>query len=134
MSTPEDAWRKADFYYSCLCNSLVLFAASPSYLDSLTGPVFDPIFELESDYDYAFEYPVFDGNFTSGRVSEELRQELLVFKGKADLIPPELWTWDHLISNETWHAIRIAAEELLTKMGESRRTYDFGFDVRIPGR
>ncbi|TGE23719.1 hypothetical protein E5K00_00460 [Hymenobacter aquaticus] len=131
MSTPEDAFQAA-YYYSCLYNSLALFAASPSYLHSLAGPVFDPVFELESEYEYAFNEPVFEANFRHGKVSKALRNDLLAFKSQVDAVPASLWRWESIVVHSTWAAIRLAAEELLVKLGESRRTYDADFTTIIP--
>ncbi|MBT2557219.1 hypothetical protein J7E24_05445 [Hymenobacter sp. ISL-91] len=132
MQLTKEEQREAAYYYSCLYNSLVLFAASPAYLYSLAGPVFDPEFERASDFDYAFRYPAFDSVFATGKVSETLRGDLLAFKHEVDAIPDVLWTWDEIVSNPLWKSIAVEADALLTKMGDSRRTYDFGFTIHIP--
>ena len=112
--------------YTCLYNSLVLFAATPEYLKSLSGPVFAPIFELETDFDYAFGDFMFEQNFKNGSVQESLRQELLKFKAKVDITEPAIWTIEEIEKNPIWQDIRNDANILLDKLGEKRREYDFG--------
>ena len=136
MKTPDEEQQArftADFYYSCLYNSLVLFAATPEYLDSLAGPLFNVEFERESEFMYAFDEPIFGGNFNSGKVAEELRGELLAFKSEVEAVPGSLWNWEEIISNTEWEKIRLLAEQLLVKLGEGRRQYDFRFTNAIPG-
>jgi hypothetical protein len=116
-----------NFYYSCLYNSLVLFAATPHYLQILDGPGFDVPFEMESEFDYAFREPAFDSIFKSGKVAEELRSELLQFKNEVDELPNALWQWEEIMKNAEWQAVRTHAERLLVNLGETRREYDFSF-------
>ncbi|MEK6507518.1 hypothetical protein [Myroides sp. C4067] len=80
-----------DFYYSCLINSIILFALNVSQLDELSEPTFDPLFELESEIDYAFTPVIFETVFRNKRIDILLRQELLEFKKEIDDIPQELW-------------------------------------------
>ena len=115
-----------DYHYSCLYNSLVLFAATPEYLKSLSGPVFAPIFELETDFDYAFGDFIFEQNFKNGKVNESLRNDLLKFKTKVDKTEPAIWTIEEIETNSIWQDIRNDANLLLDKLGEKRRAYDFG--------
>ena len=133
MHLSKEEQLEAAYYYSCLYNSLILFAASPAYLDTLTGPTFDPVFERAAEFDYAFRYPAFDSVFATGKVSEALRADLLAFRCEVDAIPNTLWTWAEIVSNASWKAISAQADALLTKMGEARRTYDFSFTIHIPG-
>jgi hypothetical protein len=116
-----------NFYYSCLYNALVLFAANPQYLESLDGPGFDVPFEIESEFMYAFDEPAFGSVFKSGKVAEELRNELIQFKYEVDSVPNALWQWEEIMSNNEWQAIRNHAEGLLQRLGETRREYDFSF-------
>jgi hypothetical protein len=132
MYTQDEA--EATYYYSCLYNSLVLLAASPDYLSRLAGPTFDPVFELEAEFDYAFRYPAFEGVFTTGKVSELLKDELLTFKRRVVDLPPEAWCWDFITSSVAWQEIRADADKLLTQLGELRREYDFSFTIHIPGQ
>lgn len=119
--------QQAEFYFSCLCNALVLFAASPDYLFSLAGPVFNPVTELESEFDYAFRGVIFEQNFENGKVPESLRNDLLLFKQKVDAIPNEIWTEDEIETHAIWQAMRIEADDLLKKLGITRRNFNFDF-------
>ncbi|AII53216.1 hypothetical protein [Hymenobacter sp. APR13] len=125
---------QAAYYYSCLYNSLVLLAASPDYLAKLAGPTFDPVFELEAEFDYAFRYPAFEEVFTTGKVSELLKDELLTLKSRVLALPPEAWHWDSISSAVAWQEIRVKADSLLTHLGELRREYDFSFTIHIPSQ
>lgn len=132
MPTQDEV--QAAYYYSCLYNSLVLLAASPAYLEKLAGPTFDPVFELEAEVDYAFRYPAFEEVFTTGKVSELLKEDLLQLKSRVDALPAEAWHWESILSATAWQEIRTAADRLLTQLGEARREYDFSFTIHIPGK
>lgn len=119
------------YQYSCVYNSLVLFANTVDYLKSLSAPTFDPIFELESEFDIGFTDYTLDKNFENGTIKESMRQELLDFKKSIDDVPSQLWNYDDLDTHETWKNIRSHANILLTKMGETRREYDHGFTTII---
>lgn len=127
LDEEQQAQFTENFYYACLYNTLVLFAASPEYLEKLDGPLFDVPFEMESEFDYAFNEPVFSSVFTSGKVAEELHGELLEFKKEVSSLSGVMWQWEEIISNAEWHKVKIHAEELLIKLGETGRNYDFSF-------
>lgn len=119
------------YQYSCVYNSLVLFANPVDYLKSLSAPTFDPIFELESEFDIGFTDYTLDKNFENGTIKETLKQELLDFKKSVNDVPSQLWNYEDLETHSTWKNIRSQANILLTKMGETRREYDHGFTTII---
>ncbi|MEK6510852.1 MULTISPECIES: hypothetical protein [Myroides] len=113
-----------DFYYSCLINSIILFALNVSQLDELSEPTFDPLFELESEIDYAFTPVIFETVFRNKRIDILLRQELLEFKKEIDDIPQELWEWEYLNTHQVWNKIRAKANLLLDKLEIIDRNYN----------
>jgi hypothetical protein len=136
MTTPEDeqaARFTENYYYSCLYNTLVLFAASPHYLGTLAGPGFEVPFEMETEFLCAFDEPVFSAVFKSGKVAEEVREELLAFKKEVDALPGALWQWEEILTNNSWQPVRARAEQLLLKLAENRREYDFSFTTVFGG-
>lgn len=116
-----------DFYYTNVINSLILFSMKSAELEKLAGPVFDPMFELESEIDYAYTPVCFETVFRNRRIDVSLRDELLEFKRQADEIPSEIWDWEFLDVHPTWLAARQRANELLDKLGVSSRTYNDDF-------
>lgn len=69
MKTEEIEYDKyVDYYESNLVNSLKLFSYSKSELEILIEPAFDPIFELESEIDYAFTPVLFQTVFRNNRI------------------------------------------------------------------
>jgi hypothetical protein len=134
MTTPDEEQASSTaYYYSCLYNTLVLFAAAPHYLSTLAGPGFDVPFEMETELLYAFDEPVFSSVFRSGRVAEEVRSELLAFKKEVDELPNACWQWGAILTNDRWEPVRAKAEQLLLKLGENRREYDFSFTTVFGG-
>jgi hypothetical protein len=118
---------KVDFYYSNLINTLVLFAATPEYLESLAGPVFNPISELETELDYAFTPLLFNEIFKKKLIIEELKTDLLSFKYKVDKIPNDLWTWKNICENFEWQKLRQEANTLLDRIGIKNKVYNEDF-------
>lgn len=92
----------ADFYYTNLINSLILFSLTSKELQKLAGPVFNPLTELESEIDYAFTPVCFDTIFRKGLIDNSFKSELLSFKKVTDDIPSEIWDWEFLDKHETW--------------------------------
>jgi len=115
--------KNVSFYYSNLINSIILFSLTFEELDKLGGPLFNPIFELESEIDYAFTPVLFETIFRNGIIDNSFKSDLLKFKQETDDIPQEIWDWDYLDKNETWILIRQKANELLDKLGIDGRTY-----------
>ena len=116
-----------EFYFSCVCNSLILFAAAPEYLKTLSGPGFNILFELETEFDYAFEDALINQCITSGKIDITLKPELLTFKQRIKSLPPELWNFPALEQNELWQQIRQDADILLTKLHVESRTLNNKF-------
>lgn len=112
-----------DFYYSNIINSIILFALSEKELEKLAAPAFDPMFELESEIDYAFLPVCFDTVFRNAKINPSLKQDFLDFKLKTDEVPREIWNWEYLETHEYWISIRTEANRLLDKIGINHRNY-----------
>ena len=115
--------KHVSFYWSNLINALKLFSYSKSDLEELIAPAFDPIFELESEIDYAFTPVCFETIFRNNRINERFKEELLDFKKQTDEIPGEIWDWEFLDKEKQWIEVRKKANELLDKMGIADRKY-----------
>lgn len=113
-----------DFYYTSLINSIVLFSLSLTQLEELIEPTFDPLFELESEIDYAFTPVIFETVFRNNKIDTSLKQELQDFKKQVDDIPAELWEWELLSSHQVWSDIRKKVWLLLDKLGVVNRKYN----------
>ena len=116
--------KAADFYFTNLINSLILFSLSASELEKLRGPAFDPIFELESEIDYAYTPVCFEAVFRNKLINTSHKQDLKEFKKRTDNIPSEIWDMDIIDSHDTWISIRKEANELLNKIGVQHREYN----------
>jgi len=115
--------KHVEFYYTNLINSLILFSLTSKELEKLTGPVFNPITELETEIDYAFTPVCFDSVFQNGLVDSLFKTELLAFKKWTNDIPSEIWDWEFIDNHETWITTRLKANDLLDKLGVTSRTY-----------
>jgi hypothetical protein len=136
MPTPDEEQQAQaidNYCYSCLYNMLVLFAAPPHYLSTLAGPGFEVPFEMETAFLWAFDEPDFSAVFHSGKVAEAARGELLAFKKEVDDLPGACWQWEAIQTDDGWQPIRSRAEQLLWKLGENRREYDFSFTTVFEG-
>lgn len=114
----------ATFYYTNLINSLILFSLTTEELEKLARPVFNPMTELESEIDYAFTPVCFETIFRNGLIDNSLKGELLTFKKETDSIPSEVWEWEFIDNSEIWVTIRQKANNLLDKLGVTKRTYN----------
>ena len=103
----------ADFYLSNLINALILFSFSKTELKKIAGPGFNPIFELETEVDYAFTPVCFETIFRKGLIHSKHKQRLLDFKKQADEIPDEIWDMEFIDNRNEWIAIRKKANQLL---------------------
>ncbi len=121
--------KHADFYYTNLINSLILFSLTTGELEKLAGPVFNPMTELESEIDYVFTPVCFDTIFRNGLIVNSFKSELLEFKKETDNIPSELWDWKYIDHNATWIAIRQKANNMLDKLGVTSRTYNDDYTI-----
>lgn len=116
-----------DFYYTNLINSIVLFSLTTTELEKLSGPAFDPIFELETEIDYAFMPVCFETIFRNRRIDNAFKNDLLSFKKETDAIPTEIWDWEFIDNHETWISLRLKANSLLERLGITSRTYNDDF-------
>lgn len=116
-----------DFYYTCLINSIILFSMNVNQLDELSEPTFDPLFELESEIDYAFIPVVFETVFRNKRIDISLKQELLDFKQQVDDIPQDIWEWECIDVHQVWNEVRAKANLLLDKLEIIDRKYNGDF-------
>jgi len=116
-----------DFYYTNLINSIILFSLTTKELEKLAEPLFDPIFELESEIDYAFTNVCFETVFRNGRIDNSLKNDLLTFKKETDDIPKEIWNLEFIDTHTTWVSLRQRANSLLDKLGITSRTYNDDF-------
>ncbi|MCF8254900.1 MAG: hypothetical protein K9H61_03055 [Bacteroidia bacterium] len=116
--------KHADFYYTNLINSIILFSLSLKELEKLAGPDFNPITELESEIDYAFTPVCFDTIFRNGLVANSIKSELLEFKEWTDDISSEIWDWEFIDNHAIWIKTRLEANSLLDKLGVTSRTYN----------
>ncbi len=112
------------FFYNCLLDSLVLFACEKDYFESLISPVFAPLFELETEFDYAFMPVVFDNGCEFGEISRSLKIKLIGFKTKVKELPKVLWKWEELYSNKKWLKIREESNNILKELGEEKRKFN----------
>lgn len=116
-----------EFYYTNLINSLILFSLNSKELEKLTEPSFDPIFELESEIDYAFVPVCFNTIFRKGLINYSFKDELLQFKEWTSQIPSEIWDWEFIEKHETWVTTRLKANAILDKLGVTSRIYNDDF-------
>lgn len=116
-----------DFYYTNLINSIILFSLITDDLEKLIEPAFDPMFELESEIDYAFTPVCFDAIFRNGLIDNSLKNELLTFKKETDDIPKEIWEWELIDNHTTWITVRQNANKILDKLGVKSRTFNDDF-------
>jgi hypothetical protein len=116
--------KNEDFYYSNLVNSIILFSLTSVELEKVAAPTFDPIFELESEIDYAFLPVLFETIFRNKLIRGSLRAELLAFKKETDDISSEIWDWNYLDEHPAWINVRQKANELLDKLGIENRNYN----------
>lgn len=121
--------KNVDFYFSNLINSLILFSFTTTELKDLVGPTFDPIFELESEIDYAFTPICFETVFKIGLIDKKFKQDLLDFKNYVDNIPSEIWDWEFIDNHKTWINVREKANNILDKLEIQNRTYNDDYET-----
>jgi hypothetical protein len=119
--------KHVNFYYTNLINSIILFSFTTKELERLAGPVFDPIFELESEIDYAFTPVCFETIIRNGLIDHSFKNDLLAFKKETDDIPNDIWDWEFIDNHTTWISLRQKANNLLDKLGVTSRTYNDDF-------
>jgi len=104
-------------FFKSIINCLVLFASDKPYIESLIGPTFSPIFELETEFDYAFLPVVFENGIKYGKVNPKLESKILKFKEKVENIPSKSWEWEKIFVDKLWIELRIIANEILDDLG-----------------
>ena len=119
--------KNVQFYYTNLINSIILFSFTKTELELLIAPAFDPIFELESEIDYAFTPVCFETIFRNELIDAKFKNSLLSFKQMTNEIPSEIWDWEFLETEQNWINVRKKANELLTGMGIKTRKYNDDF-------
>ncbi len=116
--------KHVDFYYTNIVNSIILFTYDSAKLDEMAPILIDPLTELYEELEYAYTPVCFETVFRVGLIEDSLKNELLTFKKEVDDIPTEIWDWEFIDNHETWKTIRKHANELLTKIGVTTRTYN----------
>lgn len=119
--------KNVEFYFTNLINSIILFALNKTELELLIAPAFDPIFELESEVDYAFTPVCFETIFRNQFIDVKFKAALLNFKQITDEIPSDIWDWEFIETEQNWINVRKKANELLTKMGIKTKKYNDDF-------
>jgi len=123
--------KNVDFYYSNLINSIILFSLPKVELENLSDASFNPIFELESEIDYAYTPVCFETIFRNNLIDPKFKNELLNFKKEVDDIPKEIWDWDLIDNHNVWIVIRGKANDILNKLGITSRTYNDDYTTII---
>ena len=128
MPKQQEYDKHVDFYYRNLINCLILFSLNSDGLEKLAGPVFDPMFELESEFDIAYTPVCFETIFRNKVIDISFKDELLEFKQEIDNMSNEIWDWDFINDHDDWIAIRQKANVLLDKLDIESRIYN---DIKI---
>lgn len=116
--------KHADFYYTNIVNSLILFTFESVKLKEMTPILIDPLTELFEELEYAFTPDCFETIFRVGKNDSSLKNELLAFKNEVDSIPIEIREYEFIDNHETWIDIRKKSNILLEKLGEKTRIYN----------
>jgi hypothetical protein len=115
--------KEKQFFYNGLLDSLALFSCEKDYFESLISPTFSPLFELETEFDYAFMPIVFKNSCEFGKINQTLKVRLVDFQKRVNELPKELWEWEELYSNKKWLEIRQESKNILKKLGEENRKF-----------
>lgn len=116
--------KHADFYYTNIVNSLILFTYESVKLKEMTPILIDPLTELFEELEYAFTPVCFETVFRVGKIDNSLKNELLVFKKEVDSIPIEIRDYEFIDNHETWIDLRIKSNLMLEKLVVKTRTYN----------
>lgn len=119
--------KSVDVYYTNLINSIILFSLTTEELEELDYILLDPLFELWSEFDYAFSPFSFETIFRNNYIHESLKNEFQIFKENVENIPSEIWDWEFIDNHDTWTAVRQKANSLLDKLGLKSRIYNDDF-------
>ncbi len=124
MAEREYSIKEKAFFYSCLLDSLVLFSSEKEYFESVISPIFKPIFELDTEFSYAFLPIVFENACDYGEINEDTKSRLQKFKEAVENLPSEIWRWEALYANNEWLKIRKESISLLEELGEEHRKFE----------
>lgn len=116
--------KHADFYYTNIVNSIILFTYYSAKLKEMAPILIDPLTELFEELEYAFTPVCFETVFRVGKIENSFRNELLTFKKEVDLILIEIREYEFIDNHETWIDIRKKSNLLLEKLGVKTRTYN----------
>lgn len=115
--TPEEieAWK-----YGYLYDSLILFSLDYDSLIKMGGPLFNPLGELISCWDYAFD-SIYEDILATRKIKDSgVTDQLNKFNEKLVSSPDSLWTYEELKDNPFWDGIRKDADDILNKLGETK--------------
>ena len=121
--------QNADFYYTNIINSIILYTYDSVKLDKMTPILIDPLTELYEEIEYAFTPICFDTVFRVGLIDNSLKEELLLFKNNVDKIPTDIWKSNFIDNHEKWLEIRQQANNLLIKLGVTSRRYNEKYSI-----
>lgn len=119
--------KHADFYYTNIVNSLILFTYESVKLKEMAPILIDTLTELFEELEYAFTPVCFETVFRDGKIENSLRNELLTFKKEVDTIPIEIREYEFIDNHEKWIDIRKKSNLLLEKLGIKTRTYNANY-------
>ena len=106
----------AEFYRTNILETLKLYTLTTSQLDELASPTFAPLYELESELEYAFLPVLFDTVFRNKLIATKFKAPLLNFRKSVDAIPTAVWDWNFIDSHPQWIAVRTLAKKLLNSI------------------
>jgi hypothetical protein len=116
--------------FSLLYNALVLFSLDYNSLIKMTGPLFSPIGELDSCYDYAFK-TMLEKILETDRIKKSGVFPLIKkFEKQVDELDPDDWEYEALEKSDKWQSLRIEADRILSELGE---VSDRVFEKRLDG-
>lgn len=117
----------AEYYYTNIINSIILYTYDSAKLYEMAPILIDPLTELYEELEYAFTPVCFETVFRVGLIENSLKNELLTFKKEVDEIPHDIWDYPFIDNHETWATIRKKANVLLDKLGVTSRRYNDDF-------
>lgn len=119
--------QQIEFHFSNIYNSLILFANSTEYLKSLENETFDPLFELEDEFQIGFSEFSLNINLENKKINQEQLEKLLIFKSKVEKLPTCDWTFESIEKSTEWKEIKSDANNLLDLLRVKTRVYNSAF-------
>ncbi len=116
--------KEKNHFYNRLLNCFVLYACEEKYFKSFIDLEFQPIFELQSELEYAFMPVVFDTSIRFKNINAKMVDRLIKFKETVEALPEELWEWSELYTRQEWIDIRKEAKDILSTFGEANRKFE----------